>query len=48
MLPLHPSLQPPRQQAKSKRAWVPPIHLLIAAVLLLVSCLHYLAKPTGA
>jgi hypothetical protein len=41
-------LQPPRKQVKSKSAWIPPAHLLVAAALLLVSCLHYLAKPTGA
>ena len=40
-------LQPPRKQVKSKRAWMPPVHLLAAAALLLLSCLHYLAKPTG-
>jgi hypothetical protein len=40
-------LQPPRKQVKSGRAWVPPVHLLVAAALLLLSCLHYLAKPTG-
>ena len=40
-------LQPPRKQAKSRRAWVPPVHLLVAAALLLLSCLHFLAKPTG-
>jgi hypothetical protein len=42
-----PWLQPLRKQGKSRRAWVPPAHLLVAAALLLVSCLHYLAKPTG-
>lgn len=40
-------LQLPRRQGKMKRAWVPPINLLMAAALLTISCIHYLAKPTG-
>jgi hypothetical protein len=42
------SLSSARQQLTVKRSWVPPPHLLVAAGLLLVSLLQYLAGPTGA
>lgn len=42
------SLTPPRQQAKTKGAWVPPAHLLAATALLAISCIQYLDNPTGA
>ena len=41
------SLTSARKQASVKRSWVPPWNVLLAAALLLVSCLHYLAGPTG-
>ena len=45
---LEASLTPPRPRAGVGGAWVPPAHLLAAAALLLVSCIQYLHKPTGA
>ena len=42
------SLEAPREQPSARGRWVPPIHLLGAAVLLLISLLQYLDGPTGA
>ena len=44
---LEASLLPPRQLPPSVRSWVPPASTLLAVALLALSCLHYLAKPTG-
>ena len=44
---LEASLLPPRQLPASARSWVPSASTLLAAALLALSCLHYLAKPTG-
>lgn len=40
-------IMPLMVQAKTRGAWVPPAHLLVAAALLLISCIRYLHKPTG-
>ena len=45
---LEASLTAARRPAAAKRSWVPPKSILLAAVLLLVSCVHYLHGPTGA
>ncbi len=42
------SLTDARRPAAAKRSWVPPKPILVAAALLLVSCVHYLHGPTGA
>jgi hypothetical protein len=44
---LEASLLPPRQLQASARSWVPCASTLLAAALLALSCLHYLAKPIG-
>ena len=44
---LEASLLPPRQLSASARSWVPSASTLVAVTLLALSCLHYLAKPTG-
>jgi Cd2+/Zn2+-exporting ATPase len=42
------SLTFPRKQIQGARSWVPPWHVLLSAVLLIVSLSHYLSGPTGA
>lgn len=42
------SLTFPRKQMQGARSWVPPWHVLLSAVLLIVSLFHYLSGPTGA
>lgn len=42
------SLTSARKQGVVKRSWLPPWNIVLAAVLLLISCVHYLAGPTGA
>lgn len=44
---LEASLLPPRRLPPSVRSWAPPPSTLLATLLLAVSCLHYLAGPTG-
>jgi len=41
------SLTFPRARSRGKRSWLPPPHILLAAALLVISLVHYLAKPTG-
>lgn len=41
------SLAFPRERSRGKRSWLPPPHILVAAALLVVSLVHYLARPTG-
>ena len=41
------SLTSARKQAALKRSWLPPWNILLAAALLVISCVHYLAGPTG-
>ncbi len=45
---LEASLEAPREQPNARGRWIPPIHLLGAAVLLLISLAQYLDGPTGA
>lgn len=45
---LEASLEAPREQPNARGRWVPPIHLVGAAVLLLISLAQYLDGPTGA
>lgn len=42
------SLTPPREQPKTKKAWLPPWYLIASAVLTLISLIYYLDGPTGA
>jgi hypothetical protein len=44
---LEASLLPPRRLSPSMRSWMPAASTLVAVALLMLSCLHYLAKPTG-
>jgi copper chaperone CopZ/branched-subunit amino acid transport protein len=37
----------PRKQIKSTSSWIPPWHICLATVLLILSLLHYLSGPTG-
>ena len=41
------SLVAARRPPAVKRSWVPPRPILVAAALLVVSCVHYLHGPTG-
>ena len=44
---LEASLTFPRRQSQEKRSWIPPWHVLVSAVLVAVSLIHYLSGPTG-
>ena len=41
------SLKLARQPVAVSRSWVPPAPILVAAALLVISCVHYLHGPTG-
>lgn len=44
---LEASLTFPRKAVQGKASWIPPVHVIIAAGMMLISLLHYLADPTG-
>lgn len=41
------SLTFPRKATREKASWIPPLHVVIATVLMLISLLHYIAEPAG-
>lgn len=40
------SLTFPREQTMGGRSWIPPWYVVVSAILLIISCVHYLSGPT--